>query len=140
VTGDSFTALHRPNGYYEQQAYPVGAMRRAGGVLVAGSDAPVETRDPRPFINMQSAVTRARDGTPALGAVDQRITIAEAVQAYTLDGARSLGREDEFGSISVGKSADWIVLNQDVMRVPADHIGATRVQQTWFQGKQVAGN
>ena len=134
--GGSFAELHDPSGYYERQAYPVASLARAGGVLVAGSDAPVETRDPRPFINMQSAVTRARDGTPPLGP-RERITIAQAIRAYTLDGARSIGREREIGSIAVGKSADFIVLDRDVLSVPPGEIGATRVLATWFMGRPV---
>ena len=136
VRDGSYAGLHDPAGYYERQAYPAASLQRAGGVLVAGSDAPVETRDPRPFVNMQSAVTRARDGTPALGP-QERITIGEAIRAYTLDGARSIGRADEIGSIAVGKSADFIVVDRDVLAVPPGEIGATRVLATWFMGRPV---
>src|SRR5205807_5196275 len=52
VKGNSYAALHAPGSYYESNAYPVRAVKSAGGILVAGSDAPVETRDPRPFVNM----------------------------------------------------------------------------------------
>lgn len=136
VSGDTVTALHAPGSYYENQAYPVLAMKKAGATLVAGSDAPVETRDPRPFVNMQVAVLRARDGTPPLG-MQHAITIRDAVLAYTINGAKSLGRDNQFGSIHVGKSADFIVLNQDILSIPAELIGATKVEQTWFRGKLV---
>jgi len=137
VTGDDYASLHRPDSYYELQAYPVGALKAAGATLVAGSDAPVFTRDPQPFVNMQMAVTRAQGDSPPLGSRSQAITIADAVRAYTIDGARSLGREDEFGSIAVGKSADFIVLDQDVLAVPAGSIGKTKVRQTWFAGRRI---
>ncbi len=137
VTGDSHAALHAAGSYYERQAYPVGALKAAGATLVAGSDAPVFTRDPQPFVNMQVAITRSTGGTPALGAVSEAITATDALRAYTIDGARSLGREAEFGSISVGKSADFIVVDRDILTVPANEIGATKVQQTWFQGRRV---
>ena len=136
VSGDSVQALHEANSYYEQQAYPVAAMQKAGAVLVAGSDAPVETRDPRPFVNMQIAVTRARGGTQPLNAAES-ISIRDAVKAYTLNGARSLGRERVFGSIAVGKSADFIIIDRDILSIPAEQIGDTKVEQTWFRGKQV---
>lgn len=138
VSGDSVAALHEPGSYYEQQAYPVAAMQKAGAILVAGSDAPVETRDPRPFANMQSAVTRARGGPPPLNPAES-VSIADVVKAYTINGARSLGREQVFGSISVGKSADFIVIDRDIFSIPADQIGGTKVEQTWFRGKQVYG-
>ncbi|MFZ4687802.1 MAG: amidohydrolase [Polymorphobacter sp.] len=136
VRDGSFAALHDPANYYERQGFPVRQLMRAGGVLVAGSDAPVETRDPRPFVNMQSAVTRARGGTPPLG-ITEAIDIRAVVRAYTLDGARSIGRDSEIGSISVGKSADFIMLDRDILTVPATEIGATRVLGTWFMGKRV---
>ena len=137
VSGDSYAALHSASGYYERNAYPAGAMQRAGAVLVAGSDAPVETRDPRPFVNMQIGILRARGGTPALGPVSERLTIGDLVRAYTIDGARSLGRDDDFGSIAVGKSADFITLDRDIMSIKPTEIGDTVVEQTYFQGREV---
>ena len=136
VRDDSFNALHEPDSYYERQAYPTRSMMLAGGVLTGGSDAPVETRDPRPFVNMEIAVLRARGGTPPLGHAEA-ITIGDVLRAYTINGARALGRETEFGSIAVGKSADFIVLDRDILKVPPNEIGGTRVLQTWFQGKRV---
>ena len=138
VRDGSYAALHDPGGYYERQSYPARSLQRAGGVLVAGSDAPVETRNPRPFVNMQSAVTRVRGETPPLG-VQERIGIADVVRAYTLDGARSIGRGDEIGSIAVGKSADFIVLDRDILAVPPNEIGKTRVRETWFMGRRIFG-
>ena len=136
VRDDSFKALHEPDSYYERQAYPTRSMMLAGGVLTGGSDAPVESRDPRPFVNMEIAVLRARGGTPPLGQ-PEAISIGEALRAYTINGARALGREAEFGSIAVGKSADFIVVDRDILSVPSKEIGGTRVLQTWFQGKPV---
>ncbi len=137
VTGDSYAALHVPGSYYEANAYPARAMQQAGGVLVAGSDAPVETRDPRPFFNMATAMTRARGGTPPLGPADQQLSITDVLRAYTIDGARSLGREAEFGSISIGKSADFVVLDRDLLAIAPEAVAATRVTATWFQGRRV---
>ena len=136
VRDDSFTSLHKPDSYYERQAYPTRSMMQAGGVLTAGSDAPVETRDPRPFVNMEIAVLRARGGTPALGQ-PEAIGIDDVLRAYTINGARALGREADFGSIAVGKSADFIVIDRDILSVPPMEIGGTRVLETWFQGRRV---
>lgn len=136
VRDGSFGALHDPANYYERQAYPVRQLADAGAILVAGSDAPVETRDPRPFVNMQVAVTRARDGTAPLGA-REAIDIGSAIKAYTIDGARSIGRDDEIGSLTVGKSADFIVLDRDILAIPSEQIGDTKVLSTWFMGKSI---
>lgn len=136
VANDSIAALHDPANYYERQAYPTRALWDAGAIVAGGSDAPVDTRDPRPFVNLQVAVTRAAPRLPALNA-GQALTLAEAVQAYTLNGARLLGREDEIGSLQAGKSADFIVLDRDIFAVPIESVGATRVLETWFQGRKV---
>ena len=52
-----------------------------------------------------------------------------------------MGRDSEFGSLEVGKSADFIVLDRDVVKVAdagsPEKIGATKVLETWFQGRQV---
>ena len=132
----SFASLHDPRNYYEQQAYPIRALHDAGAVAVAGSDAPVDMRDPRPFINMQMAVTRAHAGVPALSP-GQALTLEQVFRAYTIDGARSLGREDEIGSLAVGKSADFVILDRDIFSIPIESVGKTRVLQTWFQGRKV---
>jgi predicted amidohydrolase YtcJ len=136
----SGTAFHNPASYYDRQFYPVRQTRDAGAVLVAGSDAPVNTPDPQPFVNMQLALTRALPGKPAANPAE-RITLPEVLRAYTIDGARAMGRDREFGSLAPGKSADFIEIDQDIFALEqagqADRIGHTRVLGTWFRGKQV---
>ncbi|HEY2658644.1 MAG TPA: amidohydrolase family protein [Caulobacteraceae bacterium] len=136
VKDGSYSSLHDPKNYYEHAAYPVRSVKAAGAILAAGSDAPVDTRDPRPFINMQMAVTRAEAGQPALNPAET-ITLPEVIEAYTINGARALGRQAEFGSLEVGKSADFIELDQDILAVPIEKVGATKVLATWFMGKKV---
>jgi predicted amidohydrolase YtcJ len=140
ISGNSYAALHRPGSYYELNTYPVKAVKAAGGILAAGSDAPVETRDPRPFINMTHAITRAYPGKPALSP-QQSVTIRDAIEAYTINGARMLTRDQDTGSLEVGKSADFIVVDRDVLALAdsghPDDIADTHVLGTWFQGKKV---
>lgn len=139
VMGNSYDALHAPGSYYESNAYPVKSIKAAGGILAAGSDAPVETRDPRPFVNMTRAITRAYPGKPALSP-QQSISIRDVIDAYTMNGARMLNLK-EAGSIEVGKSADFIVLDRDILALAdtghAEGIAATQVLGTWFRGKKV---
>lgn len=125
---------------YVQNAYPVKSVLDAGGVPVAGSDAPVDTRDPRPFVNLELAITRANEEGLVFNA-RQRIDVHQAIAAYTLNGARSLGQAAEVGSIEVGKKADLIVINQNIVALAesgrAMDISATRVDLTVFDGKVV---
>lgn len=140
VHGGDDAALHPADGYYEQNAYPVRALRDAGATLIAGSDAPVNTRDPQPFVNMAMAVTRRLPGRPALNA-GQSVTIRDVIDAYTINGARYLGRDAVAGSIEAGKSADFVVLDRNILALAdggkADDIAKTRVLETWFRGKAV---
>ncbi|MDR3508151.1 MAG: amidohydrolase family protein [Caulobacteraceae bacterium] len=140
VSGNSFAAFHDPNSYYEKQFYPAKSTKLAGGILAAGSDAPVNTRDPQPFVNMSVGVTRAWADLPPANP-QERLDIRDLIDAYTINGARAMGRADEFGSIAVGKSADFILLNQDIIALAdagkAADIAKTKVLETWFRGHQV---
>ncbi|MGC2032465.1 MAG: amidohydrolase family protein [Steroidobacteraceae bacterium] len=140
IHGNGYQELHAPGSFYEANAYPVRAVQDAGGITAAGSDAPVETRDPRPFVNIAHAITRRNPGGQALNP-SQDLNVDEAIAAYTINGARMLGIDKDAGSLEVGKSADFIVLDRDIVRLAADgqadDIAQTRVMQTWFRGKQV---
>lgn len=133
--------LYNPTSYYYQHFYPVVSIQNSGGILAGGSDAPVETDDPRPFLNIQSAVTRDRgfgSFNPA-----QRLDILDAIDSYTINGARLMNQAELTGSIEPGKKADFIVLNQDIVALAntgrSAEIDKTRVLQTWFDGRLVYG-
>lgn len=68
---------------------------------------------------------------PALAAVVPRIGIEQTIYRITLAGAEAVGRSDEFGSISVGKKANFIQLDRDLT---TSNIADTIVQRTWFEG------
>jgi predicted amidohydrolase YtcJ len=85
------------------------------------------------------AVTRqTTDGTPASGFVpEQRLTVAQAIEGYTLGAAYAGHREKTEGSIEPGKLADLIVLSQDPFKVPANQLSKTEVVLTMVDGKVV---
>jgi predicted amidohydrolase YtcJ len=140
VIGNSYAALHAPGSYYESNVYPFKAVKEAGGTLVAGSDAPVNTRDPQPFVNMAIGVTRRLPGQQAQNP-SQALSIRDVIDAYTINGARFLHRDRIAGSLEAGKSADFIVVDRNILQLAAsghaDDIARTKVLETWFQGREV---
>jgi predicted amidohydrolase YtcJ len=121
-----------------QGAYAWRSLLDAGTGLAFGSDCPVETLDP--LVGIHAAVTRRRaDGSPGPEGwhPEQRITVEDAVQAYTMGAAYASGEEREKGSITPGKLADLVVLSQDIFAVPAMSILETKVEATILNGKFV---
>ncbi len=131
--------LYNPEHSYMQRAYAVKTALDAGIIPVFGSDAPVDSRDPRPFLNMEQALTRADNGRVLNAA--ERINIHEAIASYTLNSAAMMASADELGSLEVGKLADLIVIDRDIVALAesgmADQIGDTRVLTTIFDGNVV---
>ena len=116
------------------------SLLEAGTVLAFGSDCPVE--DLNPFVGIHAAVTRRRaDGFPGPQGwyPGQRLTVEEAVRAYTLGAAYAAGLEDRLGSLSPGKLADLIVLDRDIFVCDPMAIGKTQVVATMIGGRFVYG-
>ncbi|HEX3926413.1 MAG TPA: amidohydrolase [Gemmatimonadales bacterium] len=108
-----------------------------GAHLQFGSDwtvAPLE-----PLLGIWSAVTReTRDGKNPNGWVPaQKITVDEALRAYTSGNAYGVFAEHERGTITPGKLADIVILDRDIRHVPADSIRTTVVRTTIVGGKVV---
>jgi predicted amidohydrolase YtcJ len=118
-------------------AFPWHDLLTAGAKLVFGSDWPVVSIDP--FIGIQNAVTRQTDaGQPPGGWVGrQRITLEQALAAYTRDAAFAEFEEKQKGSLAPGKLADVAVLSQDLFAIPPLKISQTTVLLTVVGGKVV---
>jgi hypothetical protein len=102
-----------------------------------GSDFPVERVNP--LISFKAAVSRqdARNWPPGGWHPEQRMTREEALRSMTIWPAFAAFQEREMGSIAPGKYADFVVLDRDIMRVPAEEILDTRVLATYLGGKPV---
>jgi predicted amidohydrolase YtcJ len=109
----------------------------AGGHLAFGSDWPVVTLNP--WEGIQTAVTRqTRDGKPEAGFVPgQRLTVAQAIDGYTLGAAFAGRRENSEGSLEVGKLADLIIVSQNVLEIAPGKIADTKVLTTIVGGRLV---
>lgn len=122
------------NGRY---TYTIGSLRSAGIPVSLSSDAPV--CPPDPLVGIYAAVTRRKpDGSPPSGWFpDQRVTVAQAVHGYTAAPARLGGAADWLGSITPGKKADLVVLDNDIYKADPATIQDTRVVLTVFDGRVV---
>lgn len=120
-----------------QRGWPWRTVENGGGVLAFGSDWPIVTQNPWPGV--QNALTRqTTEGEPAGGWIPkERISLADAIRAYTLDAAFAGHRERTEGSLEPGKLADMIVLSQDLFRIEPTEIGKTEVLLTMVGGKVV---
>jgi predicted amidohydrolase YtcJ len=98
---------------HDVASYPWQSLMAAGATVVFGSDAPVE--DPNPFHGLHAAVTRQRgDGTPREGFQPQeRLTVEQAVRAYTVTPAYASGEEASKGLLRRGMLADFIAVSAD---------------------------
>ena len=113
---------------------PLGEFVAAGMPVTISSDAPVA--EPRPLEAIQAAVTRITRRGAQLGPDSLRISPEAALRGHTLEGAITLGRESELGSITVGKRADFVVLGADPLEVAGSEIAAITVHETWVDGSR----
>jgi len=120
-----------------QRAWVWRSIESTGGLLAFGSDWPVVTLNPWPGV--QNALTRqTTEGDPPNGFVpNERISLEDAIKAYTLGAALAGRREKTEGSIEPGKLADMIVLSQDLFKIPPTEIVKTEVLLTLVGGKVV---
>jgi predicted amidohydrolase YtcJ len=120
-----------------RSSYAWKSMLGAGAKLAFGSDWPVAPLDP--LLGIYAAVTRATlDGkNPGGWFPEQRLTVEEALRAYTLGAAYAAFQEKEKGTISPGKLADVVVLSDDLFQIPPERIKDVRVEVTIVGGKVV---
>jgi len=115
----------------------VGDAVKSGAVVSFHNDGSVSPSIP--LLNLKSTVTRL---TPSgkLHGPEQKISLDDALRAQTINGAFHLKRDDEAGSIEVGKFADFVILDTDPYAVDPAHIDKIKVQGTWLAGKPVDGD
>ncbi|MBE3072291.1 MAG: amidohydrolase, partial [Acidobacteria bacterium] len=116
----------------QEGAYVWRKLMAAGAVIANGTDAPVEYVDTMP--GFYAFVTRKMKNGEAFFP-DQKLTRAEALRAYTLNGAFAAFEEHSKGSLAPGKLADIAVLSKDIMTIPEEEILTTEVLYTIVGGK-----
>jgi predicted amidohydrolase YtcJ len=118
--------------------YPFGSLLRAGARLAMGSDWSVSS--PNPLEEIEVAVTRVAPesrGRARPFLPDERLTLEEAIAAFTIGSAFVNHLDAETGSITIGKLADFAVVDRDVFDRESGAIGEARVIATFVGGHAV---
>lgn len=118
-------------------AYRVKSLLDAGIEIPASSDAPVVSGDP--LLNIHDLVNR-RTSSGADFVPEERISVAQAVRAYTVGSAHAVHEDHYKGSLAPGMLADFVTLTEDIYEVPAKDIGDVRVAATVVGGQLVHGS
>ncbi|NBF04637.1 amidohydrolase family protein [Pseudomonas sp. Fl5BN2] len=113
--------------------YPAHSLLKHGATLSGASDWPVSS--PNPWNAMAQAITRK--GPLGVLNADESLDRETMFYAYTLNAARTIGLEQQIGSLSAGKQADFIVVDRDVFAVDEKALHETQVLQTWFAGREI---
>jgi len=117
--------------------YPIHSVLSSGARLAAGSDWTVSTLNP--LKAMQIATTRVDPAHPHSKVLlkDQCVSLKDILAAYTTGGAYANHSEESTGSLTVGKAADFIVLDHDIFAIKPEQLGQTHVLKTFLDGKVV---
>ena len=120
-----------------QHAYAYRNLLNHAGMLALGTDFPIEGIDP--LMTFFTAVVRQdKNFSPTEGFQKQNaISREEAIKGMTIWAAYANFQEDLIGSLEVGKKADFIILNQDLLEVDEDKILETKVISTFINGEKV---
>ncbi|GMR68854.1 MULTISPECIES: amidohydrolase [Bacillus] len=122
------------------EQYPMRSFINKGVVMASSSDYPI-TQGPyfSPLAGIQMGITRTSlQDTNSQNALNpkEKVSLAEMIKTYTINGAYANFLEKETGSIKVGKKADIVVLDKNLFKIPKQDIHKARILLTLLEGKE----
>ncbi len=137
ATSDMYWAVERLGKEAEKGAYAFKRLLNQNGWIPLGTDFPVE--DINPILTFYAAVVRrdAKNYPEGGYQMENALSREETLRGMTIWAAKASFEEHEKGSIEVGKFADFIMLNQDIMTVAPTDILKTKVLTTYLGGEKV---
>jgi predicted amidohydrolase YtcJ len=120
--------------------FPMKRFMDAGVCLAGASDFPVDVPSP-PLTGIMIGTTRHEPGKPdEILWPEERVTLAQLIESYTIKGAYANRVEDVTGSLVEGKSADIVVLERNLFDIPPTEIADVKVILTFLEGNEVYGS
>ena len=125
--------------------YPMKSFFDAGVTVASASDYPVSW-PPDPMLAIELGVTRTvPEGLRSTSTPTTRplcwpaecVTVEQMIESFTINGAQAIFKEDEIGSLEVGKQADLVVLSQNILEIDPGEIHNTIALLTYFAGQEV---
>ncbi|MHA1231083.1 MAG: amidohydrolase [Candidatus Helarchaeota archaeon] len=126
---DNFQRAYRKYLTKEQfeRQIPLKTIFKLGGFILGSSDSPVQHLNP--FIQIHGMVN--------FPIKKERLDVYQALRTYTYNGAYATFEEDVRGTLTVGKSADFIILDKDPFKIPTDKIIDVKVLKTYLKGNEM---
>ena len=119
--------------------YPIKSLLDNGVLVTSSTDVPAASGAPTTVTGIiEVAVNDTRDDYEVVQLDEsERVSVEQAMDIMTINGAKQLQIEDERGSIEVGKYADFIFINKDISTCEKDEIHEGQVETVYFEGKEV---
>jgi predicted amidohydrolase YtcJ len=137
ATSDMLWAIDRLGKERLKNSYALKKLMHQNGWIPNSSDFPIEPINP--LFGFYAAVERKNfDNIPEEGfQMENALSREEALKAMTIWAAKAQFEEDEKGSLEVGKTADFVVMEKDLMKIPAKEILSLRILKTYINGEKV---
>lgn len=139
ATGDKHTLSVLGEDRYKMQ-FPIASALNGGVAVTLGSDSCLEEETSDAFKGIYYACTRGGSSLiegQSLPPKEEAISRMDALMAYTINGAKQLSLGDETGSITEGKSADFLIIDNDIINCSLEELWETNVLETHFRGERV---
>lgn len=130
--GDNFIAALDDR--YLRRCYPMRTLLDKNIPMALSTDAPV-VRNINPWNNIRAAVTR-KTASGQIISPSEAISISEGLFAYTMGSAYAEGTENRRGSITTGKDADFIVIDEDPLQLPVEELDTIKTELVFVNGKE----
>jgi predicted amidohydrolase YtcJ len=137
ATSDMAWAINRLGAQRLKSGYAYKDLMKQNGWIPLGTDFPVENINPM-YTFYAAVVRKDLKGLPARGfQMENALSRTEALKGMTTWAAKANFEENEKGSIAVGKYADFVILDKDIMKVAGSELPNVKVIKTYINGVKV---